>query len=173
MATQVQHRRNTEANNNTVAGAAGEIFYATDTKELSVHDGSSTGGFRIPQEVSLIGNRFGYASSTGTNTITLTVEGNLDNYAAGQQFKFLAANTITGAATINVNTLGAKNIKKPGSSGKVDLVAGDIVAGIIYNIIYDGTDFIILGGVGGGDVLLSEQDASNDASIDFDSVFSS
>jgi len=65
----------------------------------------------------------------------------LGAYATGNLFSFVAANTNTGAATINLNSLGAKSITKLGSTA---LAAGDIVSGRIYLIEYDGTRFQLL-----------------------------
>lgn len=63
-------------------------------------------------------------------------------YAVGQIFSFKAANTNTTSSTINVNALGAKTIKK--ADGATNLVAGDIVAGQIAIVEYDGTNFQML-----------------------------
>jgi hypothetical protein len=62
-------------------------------------------------------------------------------YATGNLFSFVAANTNTGATTINLNSLGAKSITK---SGTTALVAGDLVSGQIYLIEYDGTRFQLI-----------------------------
>jgi len=56
-------------------------------------------------------------------------------------FSFVAANANTGAATINLNGLGAKSITK---SGTTALAANDIVSGRLYLIEYDGTRFQLL-----------------------------
>ncbi|HTO28008.1 MAG TPA: hypothetical protein VL017_05405, partial [Devosia sp.] len=51
---------------------------------------------------------------------------------------FTANHTITGAATLNLNTIGAKSIKRFNGS---DLTAGDIVSGLPVSVIYKlGTD---------------------------------
>jgi len=47
----------------------------------------------------------------------------------------------TGSSTINVNTLGAKTIKRPDGTA---LQSGDMPAGSIVDIVYNGTDFILL-----------------------------
>lgn len=47
MATQVQFRRGTKAQNDSFTGAAGEISVDTDGDNIRVHDGSTAGG--IPQ----------------------------------------------------------------------------------------------------------------------------
>lgn len=75
----------------------------------------------------------------GTDTITGSiVTPTLAAYVAGQSFRFVAAGTNTGAATLNINSLGAKSITKNGATA---LAAGDIVSGAAYNVTYDGTQF--------------------------------
>lgn len=58
-------------------------------------------------------------------------------YATGQSFHFFAANANTGAATLDVNGLGAKAIQRDG----VALSSGDIGAGDLVSVVYDGTQF--------------------------------
>lgn len=73
----------------------------------------------------------------GTNTITATGPVSLTAYATGQAFRFIPANTNTGATTINISSLGAKNIFASG----VACVGGELPANIPTIIIYDGTQF--------------------------------
>lgn len=64
----------------------------------------------------------------------------ITSYATGLNFRFKAAYANTGASTININSLGIKNIlTKSGGS----LNAGAIVANGIYELTYDGTQFIL------------------------------
>lgn len=87
-------------------------------------------------------------TSSGTDTITASVTPAITAYVAGQRFHFKAGGTNTGAATINFNSVGAKDIKK-GSAGSTALVAGDITSGGMYTVEYDGTNFVLLNpGVG-------------------------
>lgn len=79
-------------------------------------------------------------ASSGTDTITATLTPAITAYAAGQRFTFLAGGTNTGAATINFNSVGAKDLKK-GPAGSTALAAGDITAGGLYTVEYDGTNF--------------------------------
>ena len=60
------------------------------------------------------------------------------SYSAGQSINVRVANTNTGPATINVAGLGAKAITK---NGATPLAAGDLLAGAIYLMTYDGTAF--------------------------------
>ena len=54
MATALQLRRGTTAQNNSFTGAAGELSYDTATEGLIVHDGSTAGGFEIVPSGSII-----------------------------------------------------------------------------------------------------------------------
>lgn len=63
------------------------------------------------------------------------------SYVTGMMITFRAGLTNTAACTLNVDLLGARSVKKRGSS---DLVAGDIVAGNIITVIYDGASFQIV-----------------------------
>lgn len=85
-------------------------------------------------------------NSAGTNTVLATTVAPMAAYATGQMFEFSVAVTNTGAATLNVNTLGAKNLKKRGplSNALVDLGAGDLSAGMRAVVIYDGTNAVLL-----------------------------
>jgi hypothetical protein len=77
-------------------------------------------------------------SVSGTDTITATTNPVTAAYAAGQTFRFVAANANTGAVTININGIGAKSITKKGATA---LAANDILANALYEITYDGTRF--------------------------------
>lgn len=93
----------------------------------------------------------GYDAS-GTNSYTVTVTDDFTSYVDKAHFKVKFENANTGAATLNVNGLGAKNLRKciPGV-GFAALDAGDIQDGQILEVAYDGTNFqIIGGGVSGG-----------------------
>lgn len=85
---------------------------------------------------------FAYAaSSTGNDTYAITLTPAPTAYAAGQMFTFKPDTSNTGAATLNVNSLGAKTIKKNISS---DLDTGDIIANEMCVVLYDGTNFQLL-----------------------------
>jgi len=83
-----------------------------------------------------------FLTVAGTDTITATVSPALTAYAVGQMFAFVAAATNTGAVTINISSLGAKSIKKNGSA---NLIAADLTLNYLYVIIYDGTNFQLVG----------------------------
>lgn len=89
----------------------------------------------------------------GTATAqTATATPAITAYKAGQKFRMKigaglgSTGTLRTAHTININSIGAKNIKR--ASGNNPTI-GDWVAGAIMEVIYDGTDFIITNDPGG------------------------
>ena len=93
--------------------------------------------------IAQVQNSFGsFLTVAGTDTITASVSPSLTAYAAGQMFAFVAANTNTDAVTINISGLGAKAITKTGNTA---LSAGDITANYLFVIVYDGTQFQVVG----------------------------
>lgn len=81
------------------------------------------------------------SSVSGTNTITATASPALTAYATGNAFYFVPANTNTGATTLNVDSLGAKNIFAQGAA----CVGGEIRQNVPCLVFYDGTQFNIIG----------------------------
>lgn len=81
-------------------------------------------------------------SVAGTNTITAAATPTLDAYFSGAAFWITPANTITGAATLNIDSRGAKNLY---NQMGLALVAGELVASRRYLIVYDGTQFRVQG----------------------------
>ena len=81
---------------------------------------------------------------SGTNTYTATVVPALTAYVTNQTFPLLFTNANTGASTLNLNGLGAKAIQRNGS---LALNSGDILAGQTFWVMYDGTDFQLMGRV--------------------------
>lgn len=152
MAMQRQIRGATQATQEGRTLAARELDINTTDWRLAAHDGATAGGVPHPNWRDVVNNEYTYAAATGTNSIAITLAKAPAAYAAGQGFKFKAANTVTGSATLNVNSLGAKTIKKKDvRNGTIAaLSAGDIIAGGIYSVFYDGTDMILESVDGGG-----------------------
>src|SRR5690606_20081384 len=73
------------------------------------------------------------ATAAGTNTYTSTASPAITAYAAGQKFYVLFTNANTGAATLNLNSVGALSIVKNGGEA---LAAGDIAAGQVLHLMY-------------------------------------
>jgi hypothetical protein len=119
--------------------ATGDILANQDV--MVVYDGTNMQ--LISQTSSVAANiqnsNYVYAAdSVGTDSYAITVTPAPTAYATGQRFIFKAGTVNTGAATLNVNALGAKSIVK---SFNVALDNGDIKASQIVEVVYDGTNF--------------------------------
>jgi len=79
----------------------------------------------------------------GTNTITATGPNSLTAYATGKIAKFIPAATNSGATTLNISSLGAKNVYYNG----VSCSGGELKINVPVQVYYDGTQFNILGSV--------------------------
>lgn len=87
--------------------------------------------------------RINYAADTGAaDAYVVTLSKAPSSYSAGMavHFKVGAGNTNTGASTINVNSVGAAGIKRTDGTA---LMAGDLTAGDLVAIRYDGSNFRI------------------------------
>lgn len=83
----------------------------------------------------------GTLNSTGSSSsYALASNRTLSGYASGLAFKFQANHGNTGAATLNVNGLGAKSIRRPDGS---DLSSGDIGANQYCDVFYQGVYFVL------------------------------
>lgn len=82
-----------------------------------------------------------YVADTGSaNAIAIAPSPAITAYATAQYFTFKANATNTGATTINVNSLGTKNVY----SGGAACTGGEIVSGVVYSVCYDGTQFHLI-----------------------------
>jgi hypothetical protein len=82
----------------------------------------------------------GVNTSSGTNTITLAASRTMTAYAQGDLYTFKAGGTNTGATTINVDSLGAKDVQFNGAA----CTGGEIVSDLMYTVVYDGTQFQLM-----------------------------
>ena len=114
-----------------------------------------------------------YFDDIGVADAYAVVIDGITSYTEGLTFTFKAANGCNGSSTIEVNSLGVKSIKK---NVNTDLVFGDILAGEIIMVVYDGTNFQAFGigsSSGGGDIdllsarveVVSAQMTSADAAL--------
>lgn len=84
--------------------------------------------------------------STGNtaNTYVCTMGTDIASYTAGAEYSFIATLANTGAATMNINGVGAVNIVKYVGGEAQALIANDIRAGAVVVLRYDGTNFQIV-----------------------------
>ena len=110
-----------------------------------------------------------YAADSGTaNAYVVTLTGVSTTYSAGLRIQFKAGAANTGASTLNVNGGGTKNITFQDASA---LSAGTIAANAIVDVMYDGTQFLLMNDPAGaiGDVVGPAGATANAAAI-FDST---
>lgn len=119
----------------------GELFYVTDNEKVYKGDGVTAGGL----EVGAGGLKYDLTTGTGAAYISdLSIAGYLTGDAYLIEFH---ANNSSTTPTIAIGGLTAKTIVK-NTNDALDL--GDIVAGKIYLITYDGVNFQLTTLGGGG-----------------------
>lgn len=86
-------------------------------------------------------DRFVVAADTTGNAYGITLSPVVTDYndIIGMPINVKSDVTTSGAATLNVNGLGAKNIMK--MDGVTATASGDIATGQVFQVIYDGTNF--------------------------------
>lgn len=145
-ATQTQLRRGTAAQCDAMTPADGEVVVDTTNERVRVGDGSRLGGYPVPNFIDCQQMSFNFAVAGGTaNAITVTLSPPVLSLAQPLTVMFRATATNTGTATLNVNGLGAINLRKISGGALTALAAGDIINGGLYIAVYDGTQFQIYG----------------------------
>ena len=80
-----------------------------------------------------------YGVATGTNALIMT-DSKVTSYVDGMLVAFKNTTASTGATTLNINNLGAKAIVKANGTA-----VNNLKANAIYQLRYNGTNFILLG----------------------------
>jgi len=152
-ATQTKIRRGTKAQIDAMTPVEGEIIADLTDDRLRLGDGLTLGGIVQAKAMDMPFQTFTFGTSTGTaNALVLTLPLSPGSYAQPLTVTVKANAINTGATTINVNGLGAKNIYKVSATGVTSLTGGEIVTGGIYQFTYDGTQFVMVSGSAGDDV---------------------
>ena len=86
---------------------------------------------------------WGGTSGGAANAQTLTLTPAITAYVTGQRFRFVAGFTNLAATTLNVNGVGPINIIT--QSTGVSLPSNYITSGAQYEVVYNGTAFVLLG----------------------------
>ena len=112
MASQVQWRRGTTAENNAFTGLSGEITVDTDLDELRIHDGILAGGFAVPHRtqgtftpvLGEAGVTVGDAAyNTGFTVGNWTRIGRVLYY--NMTFRITSKGTVTGSSPVSIGGL--------------------------------------------------------------------
>ena len=129
-------------------GLAGEMLlkHTPNAADFTATLQAASGTIAFTSDIDgrISGQRTDIGTAAGTNSYTLTLTPALTAYALGQVFDVLFTNACTATATLNINGLGAKAIKR---NGTLATKSGDILAGQVFSLFYDGTDFQIIGRV--------------------------
>lgn len=100
---------------------------------------------RVEGNIDIIGKydrASGYANTIGTNDYTITLNPKPTSLYEGLGVSVKVNNQNTGASTLNINNLGPKSIKK--ANGR-NVSEGNLKAGSIYTLKYNGANFILQG----------------------------
>lgn len=82
-------------------------------------------------------------SSSSTDTYVGTAGVTITGYVTGTHYTFVSNTANTGAASININTIGAKTIVKVAGGVTTALADNDIRSGQVVDLVYDGTNMQI------------------------------
>ena len=148
MATQVQIRGTSQTTQEARTLVSRELDINTTDNRLCVHNGSTAGGVRHVNMFDQQNSEFNYATTSGTNAITASMRIAPLSYTTGQIFWLKIANTNTASCSLNIDSLGAKTIKKVFNGALSNLGAGDLISGQMVGVLYDGTQFQIVSGSG-------------------------
>lgn len=107
----------------------------TSTNKTAGSDINATDPNELRQDI--IKNAGDFDDTTGSsNAYVLSIASEYTTYADGDKFRCIANFSNTGAATLNVNAIGAKSIVHPNGNA---LKTGDMVSGQYYVFVYDAT----------------------------------
>ncbi len=125
---------------NAIAASANGVP-GTNQVIVTMDRPSSQAGGADGQAATTVGPRNYGVDAGSTDAYAITLAPALTAYAAGLQITFKANTANTGAASIDVNGLGAKTIVKAVSTTLAD---NDILASMLCSIVYDGTNFVLM-----------------------------
>lgn len=125
----------------TVSGSQTTGYVLTATNSSTGCDWEATGAASV--DANVIKSAWFLTDGGTANAVTGTTATTFPGaYALGQAVIFKANATNTTSTTININSLGNKNLTKGNASGgAVALAAGNKVSGVTYLAVYDGTEF--------------------------------
>ncbi len=114
----------------TVKDSTDTIIWTTDT-------------FSDAQAV--VPSMFTGGTTTGSANVQVLATTTPDTFtlATGNVVNFIAGYSNSGSATLAVHSTTAKAIKKTTASGLANVATGDIIATGVYNVTYDGTQYVL------------------------------
>lgn len=136
------------------ANADGDINWAEGQAPSTVNNSARVMMQRVKE---LLIDMGGEIVAGGTaNVLTVAASSSFTAYANGRLIRFRAVADNTGAATLNVNAIGAKPLVKVTTAGETALAAGDVQEDGIYTAVYSED----LNGAAGAWVLMDPSQAN-------------
>lgn len=133
------------------AAIPGRLYFTSDTEQQFYDTGSAwenvTPLLNAASITAIQQEKYVYAVDSGTVNVLAVSLTSAPTIVAGSLVVVKVANTNTGAATIAVNGAAAVAITKEGSTA---LSGGEMHSGQIVFLIYDGTEYQLIGGIGSG-----------------------
>ena len=111
-------------------------------KHTGVANGDARDTYQAVGQAQDGGVVWGGTSGGAADAQTITLTPAITAYTAGQRFYFIAGFTTTSSTpTLNINGVGANTLKKNPDTA---LDSGDIAATNVVDVVYNGTNFIIM-----------------------------
>jgi len=127
-------RMTTTQKNAITSPATGLIVFDTTLNSLQIYNGSAW--------VTAGAGGISYAADTGSaNAYAIAPTPAALAYTTGDMYSFKVTNSNTTSSTLNVSSLGTKNIKTPQVA---NLPANALIANAIALVVYDGTQFQLI-----------------------------
>ncbi len=142
------------------------MAWQTPKTNWAAGDGVANGDLnRIEENVRMLSQSAGaFGTFTGSaNVYSVTASPPLTSLSEGACVAVKINVTNTAGSTINVNGLGAKAIKR---GNGLDVAAGQLKAGSIYTLRYNGVNFTLQGEGGSGNATASDLLSGKTASVD-------
>ncbi len=132
------------SSNDIRAGQWVEVVWDGTNFQMQSTLGNAGGGFSSSTPADQLDAAFYAADGGASDAYAITLSPAIASYVAGTHFIFKANTANTGAATLNINALGAQAIKKAVGGVTTDLDTNDIRAGQFVLVVWDGTNFQML-----------------------------
>ena len=116
---------------------------AVSSQVNNLRDEVGTAFDKFPPATNVKVNNVDYGIESGSvNTYAVAMPVTQTAYVTGMCVCFVPGNDNTGASTINIDSLGAKSIKRPDGTA---VEAGDLLTTQTLELRYDGTNFVYTG----------------------------
>lgn len=125
----------------TIYGSGQYTQTVTDSLANLVYSGLTQDAISLNTANFLYGGTSSGSANAQTVTVSSLVGGTL---TTGQPIGFIAGFTNTSSMTLNVSSIGNKNVFKQSLVGPVALTGGEIQANMLVIVIYDGAEFQIV-----------------------------